>query len=812
MENHNYLDWGEVSERFDQIKAEAINKELENESEAQTRFDIIDRLIKEVLQWKHGQISVEEYAAGEKQEYIDYLLRSGDNKIIVEAKKIGAAFPTPTKRKKLKLTGSILSEGEIGKAIIQAENYAKTKEANIVAVTNGVCWCFYPFDVNVDRDIIYAYLLFPFNDIKDAEQLFNIFSIQNVEQDSLSKLTYENPNIIIRSLVRSTLNADARIGRNIIADYISPALDYAFHGESLIGDKSKLEFCFVSTDARTKYDNTLKIFLSDKKSELISPARRIKKQSQEDELQATLKNFDTNKNVPVTLLIGSVGAGKSTYLSHFELIQAKSLLEEKKCYWVNIDFEKMGASGNPRKFIYESLKQFTLEEHPYVKTDFKSLIEPAYDQEIKKLARGPFGLAAKNKEKFEEKIQEIIEKDYEEVEPYVEKLFSFISKKHLCVIVLDNIDLYEDSQLEVSVFSEGVALSKKVNCNILVSLRDTTFIKHKNDSIFNAHELKKFWIDPPPFREVLSKRLKFASTVLANKKATIPYSGMQLTIENLGVFFDIAHSTLLKETSARLIESLSDGNIRKGISLVSNFLTSAHIQADRALYNYLNKEVIRGLPFHEVFKGSILGPWKYYKEERAEAINILDAGFNSKSLQLFRAYILKFLFYRARDKNSNEVPVKKIHETFSTLGASENHVIKVVGDLYQNGLVNSVNVKEIDINSSVSINLSGAYYYSFLMKTFEYLETVMFDTQILLEDFWEQLLPLNEETENEDRVYPRVLKRQERIILFLNYIKKIEQDGIKQTNLALYAVSNEIDVALTRSLNIIVGNAKKWYS
>lgn len=812
MDNHNYLDWGEVSQIYDEIKALSAQRELENASEAQTRFDVIDRLIREVLQWKHGQISVEEYSAGEKQEYIDYLLRSGDNKIIIEAKKIGAAFPSPTKRKKLKLTGSLLSEGEIGKAINQAEKYAKSKEANVVAVTNGSCWCFYPFDTNVDRDYIYAYVLFPFNDIKDAEMLFDIFSIQNIENDSLSKLTYENPNIIVRSLVRTTVNADARIGRNIIADYISPALDYAFHGESLLGDKSKLEYCFVKTDARTKYDNTLRIFLSDKKSDLITPARRLKKQAGEDELQASLKIFDTSKNVPVTLLIGSVGSGKSTYLSHFELIQAKELLEEKKCYWVTIDFEKMGKSGNPRKFIYETLRQFTLNEHPYVKTDFKSLVEPAYDDEIKKLARGPFGLVAKNKEKFEEKIQEIIEKDFENIEPYVNKIFSYIAQKHLCVIVLDNIDLYEDSQLEIEVFSEGVAISKKINCNILVSLRDTTFIKHKNDSIFNAHELKKFWIDPPPFREVLSKRLKFASSVLANKKATIPYNGMQLTIENLGVFFDIAHSTLLKETSARLIECLADGNIRKGVSLVSNFLTSAHIQADRALYNYLNKAVIRGLPFHEVFKGSILGPWKYYKEERAEAINILDAGFNSRTLQLLRAYVLKFLFYRAKDKNSNEVPISKIQETFAVLGASENHIIKVVGDLYQNALINSSASKEIDLGSSVSINLSGAYYYSFLLRTFEYLETVMFDTQILIEEFWDKLLPLNEETEYEDDIYERVLKRRERILLFIDYLKRIEQEGIVQTNLALYSITKEIELPLSRSLNIIVGNAKRWYS
>jgi hypothetical protein len=553
MDNHSFLDWGQVSEKYDAIKSQAINKALNNDSEAQTRFDIIDRVIKEILQWPHGQISVEEFAKGNKEGYVDYLLKSGDAKIIIEAKKVGATFPNITKRKKLKLTGSLLSVGEIGAAIAQAEAYAKTKDANVVLVTNGTCWCFYPLEPDLERDLIYAHILFPFDDIKDAEELFNIFSIANVEQDSLSKLGYENPYLVVNSLINASKDADARIGRNNIADFISPALDYALHGESLIGEEDKLKYCFVDTDARTKYDNTLKIFLADKKPDAILPAKRIKKEKEQDELQHSFKNITVNSKVPVTLLIGTVGAGKSTYLSHFELVQAKDLLKEKTCYWVNIDFEKMGSTGNPRSFIYNSLKDFTLKEHSYVKTDFKHLVEPAYEEEIKQLARGPFGLMAKNKDKFEEKIQEIISSDFEKTEPYVEKIFSYISSKHLCVIVLDNIDLYENSLLEIQVFSEGVALAKKINCSVIVSIRDTTYVKHKNESIFNAHELKKFWIDPPPFREVLSKRLRFASAAIKGKKATIPYSGMNLTILDLGVFFEIAHSTLLKEKAARLI-------------------------------------------------------------------------------------------------------------------------------------------------------------------------------------------------------------------------------------------------------------------
>ena len=79
-----YLDWGEISEKYDLIKKDTFCKELSIESEAQTRFDIIDRIIKELLQWKHGQISVEEFVKGEKEIYVDYLLKCGDIKIVIQ--------------------------------------------------------------------------------------------------------------------------------------------------------------------------------------------------------------------------------------------------------------------------------------------------------------------------------------------------------------------------------------------------------------------------------------------------------------------------------------------------------------------------------------------------------------------------------------------------------------------------------------------------------------------------------------------------------------------------------------------------------
>src|SRR5687767_1073187 len=104
MSDSLYGDWGETSESFDKIEAFLASRDLAGANEAQTRYDIIDRIIREVLGWRHGQISVEEPNEGQRLGFVDYLLRGGDRTIVIEAKRYGAAFPSPTKRRKLKLS------------------------------------------------------------------------------------------------------------------------------------------------------------------------------------------------------------------------------------------------------------------------------------------------------------------------------------------------------------------------------------------------------------------------------------------------------------------------------------------------------------------------------------------------------------------------------------------------------------------------------------------------------------------------------------------------------------------------------------
>ncbi|MDM1067361.1 hypothetical protein [Myroides odoratimimus] len=766
-------DWGEVSHIFEEIHKKAIRKNLNNESEAQTRFDIIDRIIKEVLQWDNGQISVEEHV--EYVGFIDYLLISGDIKIVIEAKKIGKAFPSPTKKKKLKVLGAVLSKPEIKEALQQAENYAIEKNANIVMVTNGECWCYYPLDYS-SKTTLYANILFPFDNFNDAEELFNTFSIYNVENDSLSKINSNN-DVILRNKLNYTLNnSDYRLGRNNIADYIAQGINEAIMSEALISDENVLKECYVESDNRARFDKTLQIHLNQYKPKLIEPIKTIKRNKNKD-FASFLQVTKPNINTPVTLIIGSVGSGKTTYLKHFEYIKAKDILKEQKFHWIYVDFEKMGKGGDARKFLYKALNNYLLEENVSNPTDYENLIYPAYEKEIEALKKGPFAILSKNSEKFDDKISEIILKDFEEVEPYVEKVYSYIGSKQMCIIVIDNVDLYEDEKLETDVFSEAIALSKKLNSMTFISLRDSTYIKHKDSSIFNAYELNKFWINPPSFLEVLSKRLMYASRILKDQKATIDlFSGTRLTISDLGLFFKIVQKSVLNQQNSSLLEYLSDRNTRKGIALLSNFLTSGHVQADKALNDYINGDSTFSFPFHEIFKGAVLGPWKYYKEDRTEVLNMFDSGLGAKKSQLLNIYLLKYFQLQARIE-STEISFNEIFNLIKNFGVSIDVCKNILSKLSRFNLLNS-NENDLE-EKKYFITQSGGYYITHLINLFVYIETVLYDTNIYDDELFQRISSSTSLIEENRDIVEKMNQRKDRLIDFFSYLEDVENESFK---------------------------------
>lgn len=773
-----YKDWVEASETYDEIRKPVLGRDLTDSNEAQTRFDVIDRMIREVLGWEHGQISVEEYSDGEKAGYVDYLLRSGDQTIVIEAKRMGSAFPSPSHKTQLKLSGSVLTTGEISKAIEQVIPYAEEKGASVVVVTSGVCWCFFPrADVGSSA---YATLLFPFTHPEQAEQLFAALGAYNVENGSLQRITHEPPRREDR-LLAAFKYADSRIGRNSIADYIMPALETALYADALLSNPEQLEKCFVTTEARQKFDATLGIYLADPKPITVETAKRIKTGQPHGPLSKLVEEAEPGYPPPVTLIIGPVGAGKSTYLKHFELVSGEEVLREKKAHWIYIDFEVMGKTGDPRKYMYGRLLDYVKGDRGDNTIEYASVIEPAYDVDIRALARGPLAPIYTNKPEFKKKVAEYLQTEFQAVEPYVDKVLRYLAATRLCVVVLDNIDLYEDDALETGVFAEGLALSRRLSCNVVVSVRDKTFVRHRNDSVFNAYELNKFWIDPPPLKSVISSRLTYSKKILQGRSAKIEFAnGMVVNVGDLSVFFDIVQRSILGQDAGEYVDAVSDSNIRRGLTLVRNFLTSGHVEADRALKAYLlDDDKHYTFPFHDIYRGTMLGQWRHFREDRAESINLFDSRIGSRNLRLLRLHLLNELWLKAQHDDSLEVSMKSLTELASRLGASEAQVINTMETLAKNGLVRSTTAEEISSDSTVVLSRSGAYYARVLGRRFVYAEECMFDTAIEDSSTWTALFDLTTQIEHmAGDIGVRMELRRDRLRMFLDYLERLEADAL----------------------------------
>ncbi len=773
----DYRDWGDASIVFDLVQSELKFEDLSSENEAQTRHDVIDRMIHEVLGWKHGQVRVEQGTEAERVEYTDYVLLCGDNKIIVEAKSAGAAFPTPTRRRKLKLSGSVLKQKEVSSAIDQVIRYSKSLSASTLAVTNGSCWCVFPSDYEEDT---HASLFFPFDNPSDAEDLYNILSPEGINRGNLDVLLEYSERIEYK-LLSIVQDADARIDRNNIANHIEPALTQALYSSALLADDDALKECFITTVARTKFDHTLGIHLSDTKPALVKPARRLRTGRSRTALGKTLSDGEPMASPPLTLIIGPVGAGKTTYLKHFERISGSDILHELDAQWVYIDFEKLGRGGNPRGFIYRTLRDYLTDQEKV--GDTSALVKSAYREHVENLRRGPLVYLAKDEEKLNEKISEYISSEYEEIEPYVERLLNELSTHKVCVLVLDNVDLYEDEELESTVFSEGLALTKRIRCHVLVSIRDTTFIRHRSDSVFDAYELRKLWLDPPPLETVLSSRLQYAKSILSGKSIELYMRNKFHTrIPDLGEFFTIVQSSTLRGTTGKHIANYADTNIRKGLELISNFMTSGHVQADRAISNYVAGQTSYTFPTHEIFKGMMLGQWKYYKEGRADCINVFDARMGASRLQLLRLQILDFLFTRAKGIDTVETSCRDIIAYTSVVGATERQILNCIEYLISNRLLRNIIGGDIDSESVVAITACGAYYYKQLCRTFVYVESVLMDTAITDRDAWNELEELSIRIENTREIAPRMEIRGKRVEKFLDYLKGIEEISLNQGN------------------------------
>jgi len=756
---------------------------LANANEAETRLKIINEIIFNVLGWTKEDVCVEERVSEDSETaYADYILRTISTGVVIEAKRIGAAFSLPTKRTRLKL-GGVLKEGEVGAAIVQARDYCRKKSIPFAVATNGESWIVFPA-VRTDQvpfEKSEAHIFRDLNDIKDRFVAFwELLSRERVLDGNLEN-EFFNPACLpetSRRLRNTLAEPGYRLGRNALYDYIEPAVVKALTDEALLENIEALNACYVKTSERLKYDSRLQMHIRDPKPPLGHTTVRAKGKKQLRKVEVAIESVQSLGPQRFIVILGSVGAGKTTFLHYTRKISAAKAIDGN-VIWLQVDFKKATGADDPRKFIFRELLSLIESDTDFNLGDWASTIKNAYADMIEALKRGPLFLVAKNAaDEFEKTVAEKIMKDREQIEPYVEKILKYSSSKYPCFLIIDNVDQIEELKLQENIFIEAQAIARRIGFSVIMSLRETTYLKHRDRPVFNAFQFDSFYIDPPSVLPVLSHRFEYAKKVLGQPELKLTTEkGIAIKINDLSQFFGIVATSVLQGEAGLMIECLSGGNIRRGLQLVREFLASGHTNADRAIAAFLTDGEYR-FPRHEIFKGAVLGSLKYFNDSYSLMPNMFDSKLGTIGQQLLRLQLIDRLVSTADQQPSQGISIAQMSEELHKIGVVQEVLMNLIDNLTTRGFFRTTDGLKLNFGSTIFPTRLAGFSLRQLCREFSYVEMCSLDTIIHDSDYWAKLDDLTSEIESTQSPYNKMVLRQKRIEIFLEYIAMCEERWI----------------------------------
>lgn len=352
------------------------------------------------------------------------------------------------------------------------------------------------------------------------------------------------------------------------------------------------------------------------------------------------------------LLIGNVGAGKSTFTDY---LREKALPEaiQEKTLWISLNLNNAPVN---REEIYKWIKKLLIEKlieaHPHIDLEEKEELLKIYGTELKALRKGPASFyepgSLEYNKLFVEKLLEL-EKDIDQKSKALVR-YLCTSRSKLLVVVLDNCDK-RDAEEQLLMFEVASWLKEYYNCLVFLPLRDTTYnLYRKQKPLDTVIKDLVFKIDPPLLREVIIARVKYTLRILGRNSNTLSYvlpNGFKVEYpqSDQGHYLASIVRSLFENTYFnRIISGISGKDIRKGLEVFLDFCRSGHIDEAEILKmkkfgaTYVLKNSL-------VSKVVLRGNLKYYSDDSSIIKNLFISYPDEDSLPnpFTRRFILSWL-------------------------------------------------------------------------------------------------------------------------------------------------------------------------
>ena len=765
-----------------QDSLQQINEQGDTLNEAATRLRIINTILFDVLDWTKLEVDVEKH---NRAGYADYvMLCAGKPVLVLEAKKKGIPFaiegvifePRPY------TFDFVAKESRAAAAALeQAMGYAVNLGSRYVAITNGFQWLLAL--TFVEDQPLSDRLVYVFESYSAIENRFRCFA-ECFSKEALSS------NVILPRLTDSLQQPPpAKLSasmpgypmagtRNAYQNELSYVLDYVWNLMSK--EEASCEFvknCYVSPTAHSETIALVREILSRRKTEdemiAENPIENI------TGLSGKLPSLPSEKPF---VILGEIGRGKTSFLKHLRYVAAHDILNN----YIQIDINFLDRPDNAAEvpaFVYSEIEKQLLEIYD-INVGANSFVRGVLNRELKALRDTPQG-AAYDEESPEYKEFELnyISEFMKDKHSYLKMAFQHLKKgrNQSLAIFFDNLDR-RPINIQEEAFLKSSAIARDWACLVFVCLRPVTFHKSQESGVLDTIAPRTFTVSHPNLSLVLKKRFAYAKSIAEGKRLPAQISAGS---GDKHIAFKLPHVALILDScefSARkrhgiipMLESVSNGNIRKMLSLTKEILCSGHLDTLK-IVNRIEEDGSYTIPDFEGIKALMYGEYMHYDSEKSPFINLFDVLNSDLNQHFIRLSMLSYLSSVPSDgADAGFVDRSKLNVFLNASGYSLQSIESAVSLLGRKELVKFpvVDPAETGASQRIKITSLGRFHIFNLVMTFQYLDAVLVDTPIM-----------NDEVRSAIRDVFSIRDRLDRTQAFLSYLddagKCIEEGSVQK--------------------------------
>jgi hypothetical protein len=372
------------------------------------------------------------------------------------------------------------------------------------------------------------------------------------------------------------------------------------------------------------------------------------------------------------LLVGAVGAGKSTFVDYFREVKLNDAVRSTTV-WITVDM-----NGSPsgkemlETWVVDQLISGLLAAHPTEKLGEYEALLKVFGVEMHTLKQGPLKMLSQTSDLYQESVAKELMKLTSDRVNHAKALARYLCSERgkVMVVVMDNSDK-GDLQEQLTVFQIVRWVQSWLKCIVFLPIRDVTYHAYRNQPPLDT-VIKDFVfrIEAPPFGRVLRERIRMALAQAAVTYGgdTLSYSlesGVQVVYPPTEVGYYLAciyrslfeHDRLLR----RMLVGLAGNNIRKAMEIFLDFCKSGHIGGKE----FLQIRVAQGnyaLPYKIVTRVLLRLNRRFYDGDESHLKNLYQCHpSDARPDHFVRLAILRWLAAKFSEKGPTGV--KAFHRT-----------------------------------------------------------------------------------------------------------------------------------------------------